>query len=111
MPANLISDSLLSDIRQTILTVRNSPGSERTLPAQTRFEGVFSGIRLGTILAPWDKNSDKLVTQADGDGNAIVPAKTFTAKNLLADVPGAGARFVVCANVGGKWIMIAAECD
>jgi hypothetical protein len=70
-----------------------------------------SRIVLGTIAAPWAKGTNALVTQTKGDGTAISPAKTLTARNWFAEVKvPSGTKRVAVAKVDGYWILIAAEC-
>lgn len=79
-----------------------------------RFErvgGGGGGVRLGTIAATWLKGTTATVTQIKGDGSAISPTVTFTAKNWFADVTvESGTKKVACAKVDATWILIAAEC-
>lgn len=74
-------------------------------------EAAQETVRLGTISATWEKGSDATVTQIKGDGSAISPTVTFTAKNWFAPVTvSSGTKKVSCALVDETWILIAAEC-
>ena len=70
-----------------------------------------SRMVLGTIDATWAKGADAQVTRTKGDGSAISPAKTLTARNWFAEVKvPSGTKRVAVAKVDGYWILIAAEC-
>lgn len=70
-----------------------------------------AGLRLGTISATWTKGATATVTRQNGDGTAITPTATFTARNWFATVTvSSGTRRVACGQVGSEWILIAAEC-
>lgn len=73
---------------------------------------MHPGTRLGTISANWNKGATATVTEQSGDGTAISPTVTFTAKNYFADVtvPSQSTRRVACAQIGSTWVLIAAEC-
>lgn len=85
---------------------RNTPG----VPLPPAW-GDDEPLRLGTVSATWTKGTDATVTQLAGDGSAISPTVTFTAKNWFATVTVAsGTKKVACGLVGDVWILIAAEC-
>lgn len=63
-----------------------------------------AGVIRGTFTAPWSKGSTATVT------DAVVSGATYTAKNYFASLSGTGAKACAIANVGGEWILIAAEC-
>lgn len=68
-------------------------------------------LRLGTISATWNKGSTATVTQQKGDGTALSPTVTFTARNHFANVTvTSGTKRVACGKVDETWILIAAEC-
>lgn len=69
-------------------------------------------VRMGVITGAWMKGDIATVTRLDGNGNAWVPAdETFEAINHFANISvDCGSRKVACADVGGVWILIAAEC-
>lgn len=68
-------------------------------------------IRLGRISSTWLKDCDISVQEIAVDGQALYPSVFFTARNILAEVPvESGHKRVICAQVGGSWVMIAAEC-
>lgn len=70
-----------------------------------------SSVRLGTISANWNKGATATVTEQSGDGTAISPTVTFTAKNYFADVTvSSGTKRVACTQIGSTWVLIAAEC-
>ena len=78
--------------------------------ALIRIDGS-AGVRLGTISSTWSRGADATVTQLNGDGSAISPTVTFSAKNWFATVTvTSGTKKVACALVGSTWILIAAEC-
>jgi hypothetical protein len=59
----------------------------------------------GTFSAPWNKGSDKTVT------DATLTSVTYTGvKNYFATVSGSGSKKCAIAYVAGEWILIAAEC-
>ncbi len=109
MPANFIGDKLLSDIRETISTVRNMPGGETILAIPTRFDRIQSPVfRMGTFTGAWSKNSAKTVTFR---GVTSTP-NTASATNLFAAVPApASSGNCAIAKDGTAWYLIAAECD
>jgi hypothetical protein len=110
MPANFIGDSLLSDIRETISTVRNMPGGESILRIPTRFDGRIQSpvFRICTFTGAWSKSSDKTVTFR---GVTSTP-NTASATNLFAAVPApASSGNCAIARDGTAWYLIAAECD
>lgn len=92
--------------------VRDAERGDRDLsPVTLRTSSDESEIRLGTISATWTKGTTATVTQLKPDGSAMSPTRTFTAKNLFADVTvSSGTKKVACASVGSQWILIAAEC-
>jgi hypothetical protein len=112
MPANFIGDSLLSDIRETISTVRNMPGGESILRIPTRFDGRIQSpvFRICTFTGAWAKTSDKTVTFR---GVTSTP-NTVSATNLFAAITGVTAtstsRACAIARDGTAWYLIAAEC-
>ena len=112
MPANFIGDKLLSDIRETISTVRNMPGGETIFAIPTRFERIQSPVfRICTFTGAWSKASDKTVTFR---GVTSTP-NTVSATNLFAAIAGVTAtstsRACAIARDGTAWYLIAAECD
>ena len=108
MPANFIGDSLLSDIRETISTVRNMPGGETILAIPTRFDRIQQPVfRICTFTGAWAKTSDKTVTFR---GVTSTP-NTVSATNLFAAVPApASSGNCAIARDGTAWYLIAAEC-
>jgi hypothetical protein len=110
MPANFIGDSLLSDIRETISTVRNMPGGESILRIPTRFDGRIQSpvFRICTFTGAWAKTSDKTVTFR---GVTSTP-NTVSATNLFAAItaPESSGNCAI-ARDGTAWYLIAAECD
>lgn len=74
--------------------------------------GGEDSVRLGTISATWNKGAEATVTQIKGDGSAISPPVTFSAKNWFATVTvSSGTKKVACAKVDGTWLLVAAECE
>ena len=72
---------------------------------------IDGGVRLGTVSSSWSKGATATVTEQNGDGSAMNPTTTFSAKNYFANVTvQSGTRRVACAKVGDTWILIAAEC-
>lgn len=68
--------------------------------------------RLGTISETWNKGATATVTQIKADGTALSPTVTFTATNHFATVTvSSGTKKVLCAFVGDRWLLVAAECD
>ncbi|NBW15660.1 MAG: hypothetical protein EBR82_47505 [Caulobacteraceae bacterium] len=69
------------------------------------------GFRVGTIASTWTKGATATVTQQQGDGTAISPTQTFTARNHYATITvSSGTKRVGCALAGSTWVLIAAEC-
>jgi hypothetical protein len=66
---------------------------------------IQAGIVRGTFTAPWDKGSNKTVTDA-----TLTSVKYEGVKNYFATVSGSGSKKCAIAYVGGEWILIAAEC-
>jgi predicted RecA/RadA family phage recombinase len=66
---------------------------------------IQSGVVRGTFTAPWNKGSDKTVT------DATLSSVTYTGvKNYFANVTGSGSKKCAISFVAGEWILIAAEC-
>jgi hypothetical protein len=113
MPANFIGDSLLSDIRETISTVRNMPGGESILRIPTRFDGRIQSpvFRICTFTGAWSKNSDKTVTFK----NQTTTPNTVSAQNLFISLPGSTAssssRTCGIARDGTAWHLIQWEWE
>lgn len=73
--------------------------------------GGEEGPRLGTVSATWNKGSTATVTQLNADGTTLSPTVTFTATNHFATITiTSGTRKVLCALVGDRWLLVAAEC-
>lgn len=112
----LIGGDLLGRIRRTVDGAESTAYRMNVPGIPVRFEGEDGGggeepIRLGTISSSWLKGTEATVTKLNGDGSAISPTVTFTAKNHFVDISvDCGTKKVACANVGGTWILIAAEC-
>lgn len=81
-------------------------------PLRTAADDGGESIRLGKITGTWGKGTTATVTRLKGNGLAWSPAdETFEAKNFFTDISvDCGERKVACADVGGTWILIAAEC-
>ena len=75
-------------------------------PTQLRTAAGSDGeIIRGTFTAPWDKGSDKTVT------DATLASVTYSGvKNYFASITGSGSKKCAIAYVAGEWILIAAEC-
>lgn len=109
MPANFIGDKLLSDIRETISTVRNMPGGETILAIPTRFDRIQQPVfRTCTFTGAWPKGGAKVVTFR----NQTSTPNTVSATNIFAAVPApASTANCAIAREGTEWYLIAAECS
>jgi hypothetical protein len=63
-----------------------------------------SGIVRGTFTAPWQKLDTATVR------DALVSGKTYTVMNYFSSISGSSDKRCAIAQVGGEWILIAAEC-
>jgi hypothetical protein len=87
------------------------PGTVLYSGADWSLVALGSGFRVGTISSTWTKGATATVTQQNGDGTAITPTQTFTARNHYATITVAsGTKRVGCALAGSTWVLIAAEC-
>jgi hypothetical protein len=87
------------------------PGTALYTGADWSLLAIGSGFRVGTISATWTKGQTATVTQQQGDGTAITPTQTFTARNHYATITvSSGTKRVGCALAGSTWVLIAAEC-
>lgn len=87
------------------------PGAALYTGADWSLVALGSGFRVGTISATWAKGATATVTQQQGDGTAITPTQTFTARNHYATITvSGGTKRVGCALAGATWVLIAAEC-
>lgn len=83
---------------QTAVKFRQ-PGSENEL------------VWLGKISSTWLKGATKTVIKLKADGSVQTPEFTFQAVNYFTDISvDCGDRKVCCADIGGTWVLIAAEC-
>jgi hypothetical protein len=87
------------------------PGAALYTGADWSLVALGSGFRVGTISATWAKGATATVTMQNGDGTAITPTQTFTARNHYATVTvSSGTKRVGCALAGSTWVLVAAEC-
>jgi hypothetical protein len=90
-------------IARAVVTVEKG---DRSIAAAGRQSAAGDdGIVRGTFTAPWDKGSNKTVT------DATLSSVTYEGvKNYFATVSGSGSKKCAIAYVAGEWILIAAEC-
>ena len=107
----LITQESARRIQRVVQRIEGGDRNIPPVPIRTAFDEGEEVVRLGTISATWTKGTTATVTQIKGDGSAISPTVTFTAKNWFADVTvESGTKKVACAKVDATWILIAAEC-
>jgi hypothetical protein len=103
MPANFIGDSLLSDIRETISTVRNMPGGESILRIPTRFERIQSPVfRICTFTGAWSIGDTRSVTFK----NQTTTPNTVSATNLFCGMSPTAQCDVSVAKDGTAWYVV-----
>ena len=90
-------------IARAVVTVEKG---DRSIGAVGRHSAGADGeIIRGTFTAPWNKGSDKTVT------DATLTSVTYAGvKNYFAAITGSGSKACAIAYAGGEWILIAAEC-
>jgi len=68
--------------------------------------------RMGKVTSMWTKGYSADVTVINADGTDTSSPITFSAFNHFAAVLGStdNPKKVACVNIGGMWILIAAEC-